>query len=62
MDATLLLVKNVDGYGLANYFGEILVPTRYLQIQKYGDEVLKLYSPTELLYYFKRNNFILQHK
>lgn len=62
MDATLLLVKNVDGYGLTNYFGEILVPTRYLQIQKYGDEVLKLYSPTELLYYFKRNSFILHHK
>jgi len=62
LDATLLLVKNVDGYGITNYFGEILVPTRYLQIQKYEDEVLKLITSTELLYYFKRNSFILQHK
>jgi hypothetical protein len=62
LDSELLLVKNIDGFGLTNYFGEILVPNQYLQIQKYGDGVLKLFTPTELVYYFTRNSFILKHK
>lgn len=62
LDADLLLVKNIDGFGLANFSGEIVAPNLYLQIQKYADGVFKLFTPTELVYYFKRNSFILQHK
>ena len=62
LDAELLLLKNIDGYGLSNYFGEIVVPANFLQIQRYSDGILKLFTPTELVYYFSRNSIILKHK